>query len=301
MSTRLGMDDTEQIYVRPANSKYIKYGRPRNDILLRVIENKDEEVKKDIGNIPFWIMRQAGRYLPEYMEIRKKYSFIEICNNPELSSEVSIMPFKRFGCDMVVIFSDILIIFVAMGIDLKFVDNIGPILNKEIYNMNDFQKLNVDVKKVINNMYYVYDSINITKGKLNNDVPILGFVGSPFTLFTYLTKNNKKTYEHSLKFIYEHKTDTHTILNVLSNICINHLINQIDSGANVIQIFDSNADIVSKNMYKEFSLYYLKKVINIVKKNRPDVFIILFIKDNFHEDIKNLHIDVFSKIYIKNA
>ncbi|SCP05189.1 uroporphyrinogen III decarboxylase, putative [Plasmodium ovale] len=294
MSTRLGMDDTEQIYVRPANSKYIKYGRPRNDILLRVIENKDEEVKKDIGNIPFWIMRQAGRYLPEYMEIRKKYSFIEICNNPELSSEVSIMPFKRFGCDMVVIFSDILIIFVAMGIDLKFVDNIGPILNKEIYNMNDFQKLNVDVKKVINNMYYVYDSINITKGKLNNDVPILGFVGSPFTLFTYLTKNNKKTYEHSLKFIYEHKTDTHTILNVLSNICINHLINQIDSGANVIQIFDSNADIVSKNMYKEFSLYYLKKVINIVKKNRPDVFIILFIKDNFHEDIKNLHIDVLS-------
>lgn len=269
-----------------------EFGRPQNDLILNVIENKNEE--KKFKKIPLWIMRQAGRYLPEYVEIRKKYDFFEICKSPDLSSYVSIMPYDRFKTDMIVIFSDILIIFVAMGIDIKFVENLGPVFNLEIYNMNDFNKLNLNMKEIIDNLYYVYDSINLTKKKINNDVPILGFCGSPFTLFMYLTKNNKKTYEDSFKFLYEKPNDAHQIINKLSDICLNHLINQIDSGANIIQIFDSNAELVDKNIFNEFSIIYLKKVIEIIKKYRPNIYIILFIKNNFHDDIKNLKIDVLS-------
>ncbi|SOV77417.1 uroporphyrinogen III decarboxylase [Plasmodium reichenowi] len=290
--TILNMNEVGEIYSRPENLKYEKFGRPQNDLILNVIENKNEE--KKFKKIPLWIMRQAGRYLPEYVEIRKKYDFFEICKSADLSSYVSIMPYNRFKTDMIVIFSDILIIFVAMGIDIKFVENLGPVFNLEIYNINDFNKLNLNMKEIIDNLYYVYDSINLTKKKINNDVPILGFCGSPFTLFMYLTKNNKKTYEDSFKFIYEKPNDAHEIINKLSDICLNHLINQIDSGANIIQIFDSNAELVDKNIFNQFSIKYLKKVIQIIKKYRPNIYIILFIKNNFHDDIKNLKIDVLS-------
>ncbi|CRH01061.1 uroporphyrinogen III decarboxylase, putative [Plasmodium relictum] len=288
---KLQMTNVE-VYTRPQSLKYETYGRPKNDLLLRVIENKNEN--KVLGKIPIWIMRQAGRYLPEYLEFRKKYDFFEICKNPELSSEVTIMPFKRFSLDMLVIFSDILIIFDAMGLEIKFIEKVGPIFNKEITSFEDFKKLNLNIPEVINNLFYVYDSINLTKKKINNAVPILGFSGSPFTLFMYLTKNNKKTYEDSLRFIYEKPDDAHKILNKLSDICASHLINQIDSGANIIQIFDSNAEVVDKNILKEFSIYYLQKIINLIKKHRPQCYIILFIKDNFHECIKDLMIDVLS-------
>ncbi|SOV12197.1 uroporphyrinogen III decarboxylase [Plasmodium gaboni] len=290
--TLVNMNENDEIYSRPENLKYEKFGRPQNDLILNVIENKDG--KKKFKKIPLWFMRQAGRYLPEYIEIRKKYDFFEICKSPDLSSYVSIMPYNRFKTDMIVIFSDILIIFVAMGIDIKFVENVGPVFNMEIYDMNDFNKLNLNVKEIIDNLYYVYDSINLTKKKINNEVPILGFCGSPFTLFMYLTRNNKKTYEDSFKFIYENPNDTHKIINKLSDICINHLINQIDSGANIIQIFDSNADLVDKHIFNQYSIKYLKKVIEIIKKYRPNIYIILFIKNNFHNNIKNLPIDVLS-------
>lgn len=242
-------------------------------------------------------MRQSGRYLPEYRELKKNYNFFDLCYNPELSSNITIMPYKRFLCDMVVIFSDILIIFIAMGIDIKFVENVGPIFNKEINNLDDFKKLNLNLKEIINNLHFVYDSINLTKKKINNSVPVLGFCGSPFTLFTYLTKDNAsklKPYENSLKLIYENSEDTHQILNILCNICISHLLNQIDGGANLIQIFDSNAEIVDKNIFKEFSLYYINKIVQAIKTYRPNTYIILFVKDNFHENIKNLDIDILS-------
>ncbi|CXH81242.1 uroporphyrinogen III decarboxylase, putative [Plasmodium berghei] len=289
-----------EIYIRPESSKYEKFGRPVNDLILRVIENKDKEIdEKDEKNneIPFWMMRQSGRYLPEYRELKKNYNFFDLCYNPELSSNITIMPYKRFLCDMVVIFSDILIIFIAMGIDIKFVENVGPIFNKEINNLDDFKKLNLNLKEIINNLHFVYDSINLTKKKINNSVPVLGFCGSPFTLFTYLTKDNAsklKPYENSLKLIYENSEDTHQILNILCNICISHLLNQIDGGANLIQIFDSNAEIVDKNIFKEFSLYYINKIVQAIKTYRPNTYIILFVKDNFHENIKNLDIDILS-------
>ncbi|GAW81948.1 uroporphyrinogen III decarboxylase [Plasmodium gonderi] len=286
-------NENVEVYIRPENNKYEAFERPKNDLLLKVIENKDGE-KAGVDKIPFWLMRQAGRYLPEYRQMRKKYEFFEICQNPELSSEVTIMPLKRFGCDMVVIFSDILIIFVAMGIQVKFIEKVGPTFDKNITTFEDFNKLNLSIEEIINNLHYVYDSINLTKKKINNSVPLLGFVGSPFTLFTYVTKNNKKTYEDSLKIMYENPKDAHKIINKLSDICISHLINQIDSGANVIQIFDSNADIVDVHTFSEFSLQYLKKVTNTIKKYKPQTYIILFLKDNFHPDVKYLNVDVFS-------
>ncbi|ETB63330.1 uroporphyrinogen decarboxylase [Plasmodium yoelii 17X] len=300
----------DEIYIRPENYKYQKFGRPSNDLILRVIEKKDSESGENGENnescengesceneIPFWIMRQAGRYLPEYRELKKNYNFFDMCYNPELSSNITIMPYKRFLCDMVVIFSDILIIFIAMGIDIQFIENVGPIFNKKINNLDDFKTLNLNLKEIINNLHFVYDSINLTKKKINNSVPLLGFCGSPFTLFTYLTKDNTSKlspYENSLKLIYENSEDTHQILNTLCNICISHVLNQIDSGANLIQIFDSNAEIVDKNIFKKFSLNYINKIIQAIKKYRPNIYVILFIKDNFHEDIKNLDIDVLS-------
>ncbi|CAA9989256.1 uroporphyrinogen III decarboxylase, putative [Plasmodium knowlesi strain H] len=284
--------DQMEVFVRPENANYQAFGRPKNDLVLRVIENKDTERAQE--RIPVWFMRQAGRYLPEYREMRAKYDFIQMCQNPHLSSEVTIMPFKRFSCDMLVIFSDILIIFIAMGMHVQFVENVGPKFDKTVSSFEEFQKLIPPLEQIIKNLHYVYDSISLTKHKINNAVPLLGFAGSPFTLFTYLTKNNKKTYEDTIQMIYERPGDVHNILNKLSEVCVSHLINQIDSGANVIQLFESNADIIDTNLFCDFSLFYLKKVINMVKKLRPHAFIILFLKENFHPDVKDLNIDVLS-------
>ncbi|GAB67472.1 uroporphyrinogen decarboxylase [Plasmodium cynomolgi strain B] len=284
--------DQMEVFVRPENAKYQAFGRPKNDLVLRVIENKEEG--RALERIPVWFMRQAGRYLPEYRQLRSKHDFFEMCQNPELSSEVTIMPLKRFPCDLLVIFSDILIIFVAMGINIKFIENVGPTFDQSITSFEEFQKLTVSLDQVIKNLHYVYDAINLTKNKINNAVPILGFAGSPFTLFTYLTKNNKKTYEDSIRMVYERSEDVHLILSKLSEVCVSHLINQIDSGANIVQLFDSNADVIDTCLFSRFSLSYLKRVIETVKKLRPHVFVILFLKENFHPDLKELNIDVLS-------
>ncbi|KJP88936.1 uroporphyrinogen decarboxylase [Plasmodium fragile] len=285
-------EDQMEVFVRPENAKYQAFGRPKNDLVLRVIENKEEG--RTLERIPVWFMRQAGRYLPEYREMRSKYDFFQMCQNPELASEVTIMPLKRFPCDMLVIFSDILIIFVAMGMNITFVENIGPTFDQTISSFKQFQKLTLSLEQVIKNLHYVYDAISLTKDKIKNAVPILGFAGSPFTLFTYLTKNNKKTYEDSIRMVYESPGDVNKILSKLSEVCVSHLINQIDAGANVVQLFDSNADVVDAELFAPFSLFYLKKVINTVKKLRPHTFIILFLKENFHPHLKHLNIDVLS-------
>ncbi|ANQ08844.1 Uroporphyrinogen decarboxylase [Plasmodium coatneyi] len=285
-------EDRMEVFLRPDNSKYQAFGRPKNDLVLRVIENK--EMGKSLERIPVWFMRQAGRYLPEYRQMRTKHDFFEMCQNPDLSSEVTIMPLKRFSCDMLVIFSDILIIFVAMGMNIQFIENVGPTFDKTINSFTQFDEVTPPLDQIIENLHYVYDAINLTKRKINNAVPILGFAGSPFTLFTYLTKNNKRTYEDSLRMIYERPEEVHKILLKLSEVCVSHLINQIDSGADVVQLFDSNADVVDTNLFAQFSLSYLKRVVNTVKKLRPHAFIILFVKENFHPDVKQLNIDVLS-------
>ncbi|EUD66340.1 uroporphyrinogen decarboxylase [Plasmodium inui San Antonio 1] len=287
-----GDADQMEVFVRPENANYQAFGRPKNDLVLRVIENKEEG--KTLERIPVWFMRQAGRYLPEYRQMRSRNDFFEMCQNPELSSQVTIMPLKRFSCDMLVIFSDILIIFVAMGMKIKFIDSVGPTFEQTVTSFEQFQGLTLSLEEIINNMHYVYDAISLTKKKINNAVPILGFAGSPFTLFTYLTKNNKRTYEDSIRMVYERPGDVHKILSKLTEVCVSHLINQIDSGANAVQLFDSNADIIDTNMFSQFSLSYLKRVIDTVKKFRPHAFIILFLKENFHPDLKHLNIDVLS-------
>lgn len=279
-------------------------------MILRVIErknkintqNKNEENKnkeknekeKNEEQIPVWIMRQAGRYLPEYMEIKKKHSFMDICRDPEIASEITILPYKRYNIDLLVIFSDILIIFEGMGIQIDFVEKVGPVFSSKITSLEDFQKLNLNVQQVINKIHYVYEAIILTKKKIQNAVPILGFCGSPFTLFMYLTKNNKKTYEDSMKMIYEKPKEVHIILQKITDICTLHLIKQIDSGANLVQIFDSNAEVVDKNLFNEFSITYLENLIKKVKQERPHTYIILYIKNNFHEHLKKLNIDVLS-------
>ncbi|CAG9478145.1 unnamed protein product [Plasmodium vivax] len=281
-----------EVFVRPESAQYKAFGRPRNDLVLRVIENKAEG--RALERIPVWFMRQAGRYLPEYRQMRSKHDFFEMCQDANLSSEVTIMPLKRFPCDMLVVFSDILIVFVAMGISITFIESVGPTFDQRVTSFEEFQRVSLPLEEVIKNLHYVYDAINLTKQKINNAVPILGFAGSPFTLFTYLTKNNKRTYEDSIRMIYECPEDVHKILGKLSDVCVSHLVNQIDSGANVVQLFDSNADVIDTHLFAHFSLFYIKRVVNTVKKLRPHAFIILFLKENFHPDVKHLHIDVLS-------
>lgn len=267
-----------------------------NDSAWHSVNGENTERNFDKGEIPFCLMRQTGRCLPQYLNLQKKYDYLKMMKDPELASEVTILPYRLFQPDMLVIFSDILLVLDAMGMDVRFFED-GPKLYKKVKTLGDFFALQMNVCDVIDKLSYVYDTIYLTKLKINNAVPVLGFCGSPFTLFMNLAKNNKNTYERSIKWIYEKPWEVQQMLDKLTAIIISHLINQIDSGANPVQIFDSCADEVDSTIFQEFSLSYIDMIVRTVKNNRPHAYIILFIKDNFHECIKHIPIDVLAITY----
>ena len=227
---------------------------------------------EETDKTPVWIMRQAGRYLPEYRSARVKAgSFLNLCKTPELATEVTLMPIKRFPLDAAILFSDILTIPDAMGMGLNFREGVGPTFSKRIENITDFKRLPIPDPE--EELRYVMDTIRLLKRELNGSKPLVGFSGSPWTLACYMLEGGgSKDFNHVRKRLFSNPAEMSYLLEKLTKVVTSYLQAQIDAGVDAIMIFDSWAGILSDSCFKQFSLKYLKDICGGLKaKNVPKI------------------------------
>ncbi|ASK78235.1 uroporphyrinogen decarboxylase [Paraphotobacterium marinum] len=253
--------------------------------------------KKPIEHTPIWIMRQAGRYLPEYREVRKKAgdSFISLMKNPDLACEVTLQPLKRFKLDAAILFSDILTIPEAMNLGLSFGKGEGPKISKPIVNKSDI--LNLPILDTANDLNYVYKAISLIKTKLNETVPLIGFSGSPWTIATYMVEGGgSKTFTKIKSMMYKNPKELHLLLENLTENIVDYLVNQVKTGVDAIKIFDSWGGVLGRREYNEFSLRYMIKIVEKLKSCFYDkkIPITIFTKNGglWLEDIANSGCDM---------
>jgi len=242
----------------------------KNDLLLKAARGE----KKD--RTPVWLMRQAGRVLPQYRRTRAKAKdFKTLVTTPELAAEVTIQPLDILGVDAAIIFSDILVIPEAMGLVYEMEDNKGPSFPQTISTSKDLSGLHVAQAE---ELQYVLDAISLTKRELNGRVPLIGFAGAPWTIFSYMVEGKgSKTFSRAKKMLYTEPQLSHQLLELITASTINYLKGQIKAGADIIQIFDSWAGILSPDQYNEFSLKYISKICDAIN----DVPKIVFAKGAF--------------------
>lgn len=239
--------------------------------LLNVFQNKP------IKSPPIWIMRQAGRYLPEYLEVRKNTgSFLDLCYNPEKAAEVTLQPLKRFKLDAAIIFSDILIIPHSMGLNVSFEKDMGPRV-ETINNESDLYKLTIDSSN--EKLLRVYEALSLVKMTLDQEKTLIGFVGAPWTIATYIIEGKgKHAFEKSKSIAYLEPKFLEKLINKITEQTISHILGQIKAGAEVIQIFDSWAGVLGEVDYRKFVIKPTKQIIKEIKKIYPEVPIIGFPK-----------------------
>jgi len=227
---------------------------------------------------PVWMMRQAGRYLPEYMKVRAQAGdFLRLCKDPEKACEVTLQPVDILGVDAAILFSDILVVPLEMGMELQFLKGEGPVFSHPITNQADLDKLSVE--KAIDGLAYVYETIKLIRGKLAADKALIGFCGAPWTLATYMIEGQgTKTYALVKKMIYSNPQFMHALLKKVTEVLKGYMERQIQSGANVVMIFDSWAAALEQSAYFEFSWSYMKEISAYLKAKYPHVPIILFPK-----------------------
>lgn len=234
---------------------------------------------KETPYTPVWMMRQAGRYLPEYMEVRAKAgNFLNLCHNPEMACEVTLQPVDIIGVDAAILFSDILVIPDEMGMDLSFVKGEGPKFSDPIKNEEDLEKL-IGGEEAANKLTYVYDTIKLIKQKLADDKALIGFTGSPWTLATYMIEGQgTKTYNICKKMMYSNPELLHKILRKVTDVVKLYMQKQIESGVDVVQIFDSWAAAIEPSKYDEFSWKYMVEIAEFLKDRYPHIPVIMFPK-----------------------
>ena len=238
----------------------------KNDLFLRACK------RQNVERTPIWIMRQAGRYLPEYRAVRAKSDFLTMCKTPELAAEVTIQPIDIIGVDAAILFSDILVIPEAMGMHLEMNEGKGPVFPSPIRTTDDAKSLkDIDPTKELK---YVLDAVALTKKNLDNRVPLIGFSGSPWTLLTYMVEGKgSKNFSEVKRLIYNNPKLAHAILDKLSKIIADYLSAKIEAGCNAVQIFDTWGGILSQKDFEEFSLQYVQKIISQIKrKDEPVIF-----------------------------
>ncbi len=227
-------------------------------------------------SIPIWLMRQAGRYLPEYQKIRKTTSsFLDLCYDVDKAAEVTLQPIRRFGFDAAIIFSDILVLPDALGWNVRFEENVGPILHT-FESKEDFKYLQNDPHKKLDK---VYEIISKVKSDLPEGTSLIGFSGSPWTVMTYMLEGKaKQKFEKSNKFIYENNDLAHELIELITNQTINHLIGQVNAGADLVQLFDSWSGVLEEEEYTKFVIEPTKKIVLALKEKFPLLPIIGFPK-----------------------
>ncbi|BDD08587.1 uroporphyrinogen decarboxylase [Fulvitalea axinellae] len=244
----------------------------QNDLILRAAKGEKTE------RTPVWLMRQAGRILPEYRAVRASVSgFIELAQTPELAAEVTIQPVDILGVDAAIIFSDILVIPEAMGLPYEMVEKRGPWFPETISSEADLKKIRVaDPETDLN---YVLEAIKITKKELNGRVPLIGFAGAPWTIFSYMIEGaGSKTFSKAKRMLYTEPTLSHKLLDMITESTIKYLHAQVDAGADMVQIFDSWAGILSPEQFNTFALPYISKICDALM---PRVPVTVFAKGAF--------------------
>ena len=227
----------------------------KNDRFLRALAGQSVDVT------PVWMMRQAGRYLPEYRATRKVAGdFMSLCQSPEMACEVTMQPLRRYPMDAAILFSDILTIPDAMGLGLYFSEGEGPKFRKTVRTAQDVEQL--PVLDIARDLPYVTDAVSLIRRELNGSMPLIGFSGSPWTLATYMIEGSgSKDFRHAKEFMYNHPELMHQLLDKLAQAVTAYLNAQIAAGAQVVQIFDTWGGILSTGAYQAFSLNYMKKII----------------------------------------
>jgi uroporphyrinogen decarboxylase len=240
------------------------------DIFLRACRGEDVEYT------PVWLMRQAGRYLPEYQAVRSNIDFLTLCKNPKLAAAVTLQPVDILGVDAAILFSDILIPVEAMGMRLAFSDKEGPVLGEPIRNKTAVEKLLIpDVEE---DLPFVFDTIRILRKELEHKVPLIGFSGAPFTLATYMIEGGtSKNFLNTKRMMFQSGGVFQFLMEKLTDTIISYLSAQIKAGAQAVQIFDTWAGMLAPVDYKKFVFPYVKKAISELKKQ--GVPIIYFVND----------------------
>lgn len=234
----------------------------KNDLFLRAL--KGETVERP----PVWMMRQAGRYLPEFIALRDKYDFFTRCQKPELASEITVQPIRRYGMDAAILFSDILVVPQAMDIEVIMKENTGPFIPKPIRSQKDVDAIQIPDVNV--ELGYVMDAIKMTKEMLNNDIPLIGFAGSPWTILCYVVQGQgSKNYDIAKGFCYEHPAAAHALLQKITDTTIAYLKAKVAAGVNAVQVFDSWGGMLSPVDYQEFSWKYINQIIEALKDDAP--------------------------------
>lgn len=227
----------------------------QNDILLKVLNNET------VSRPPVWMMRQAGRYLPEFMAIREKYDFFTRCRTPELAAEITVQPVDIIGVDAAILFSDILVVPQAMNIPFVMKENQGPWLDAPIRTQKDVEE--VIVPNVHETLKYVLDAIHLTNEKLAGRVPLIGFAGSPWTILCYTVEGKgSKNFDIAKGFCFTNPDLAHTLLQKITDTTIAYLKAQVEAGVDVVQVFDSWGGMLSFDDYMIFSWPYIKQIVD---------------------------------------
>jgi uroporphyrinogen decarboxylase len=236
----------------------------KNDLLLKTLRGEKTE------RTPVWMMRQAGRYLPDYMKLKEKYSFFERCQTPELATEITIQPVEQVGVDAAIIFSDILVVPQAMGMEVQMVEGKGPFLPAPIKSPAGLQRLHVP--DIEDSLGYVFDALRLTKKALDGRVPLIGFAGAPWTLLCYMVQGKgSKTFDEAKAFCYTQPDTAHRLLQMITGTTIAYLKGQAKAGADVVQIFDSWGGLLGPDDFEEISLKYIRQIVAALKDEVPTI------------------------------
>lgn len=231
----------------------------KNDLFLRAL--KGEQVERP----PVWMMRQAGRYLPEFRALRDKYDFFTRCRMPEIAAEITVQPIRIIQPDAAILFSDILVVPQAMNIEVEMKENVGPWLPKPIRSAADVDQ--VIIPNIEESLGYVMEAIKVTKEMLNNEVPLIGFAGSPWTIFCYAVEGKgSKSFDTAKGFCFSQPEAAHRLLQKITDTTILYLKEKVKAGVNAVQIFDSWGGMLSPVDYQEFSWQYIRQIVDALSE-----------------------------------
>ena len=244
----------------------------KNDLILRALR------RETVERPPVWMMRQAGRYLPDYLKLKAKYDFFTRVQTPELATEITLQPIDQIGVDAAIIFSDILVIPQAMGVEVLMEEGKGPSLPNVIQTQQDIDALITE--GVEESLKYVCDALSLTKKELNGRVPLIGFAGAPWTILCYMIEGKgSKTWDKAKQFAYTQPVLAHQLLQKITGITINYLKAQARAGADLVQVFDSWAGALSPADFKTYAQPYLIQIADALKDEVP---VILFPKGTWY-------------------
>ncbi|EGD34762.1 MULTISPECIES: uroporphyrinogen decarboxylase [unclassified Capnocytophaga] len=237
----------------------------KNDLFLRALKGEITE------RPPVWMMRQAGRYLPQFRALRDKYDFFTRCRTPELVAEITTQPVEIVGVDAAILFSDILVVPQAMGIEIEMKEQVGPFLPSPIRSAKDIEK--VQIPDISHSLGYVLQGIHLTKERLMDEVPLIGFAGAPWTIFCYIVEGKgSKTFDIAKSFCFSNPKLAHSLLQKITNTTILYLKEKVKAGADALQLFDSWGGVLSPEDYQDFSWQYTLQILEALSPTPTIIF-----------------------------